>query len=147
VSSIQVVFNMFEQRPADRLFPAGEETGTAFIARVPLDSGALVGNWTADTYKTWAPGSVPHTLFRDERFRQTLQRVEALKELCAPYYPSLAEAAMRFSLSSPQVTTVIPGMKNPAEVDMNVNYSDGAEFPAELLQKLPAHNWPRNFYR
>ncbi len=43
VASQQVVFNMFEQRPAERLFPAGVATGTAFIARVPLDSGSLTG--------------------------------------------------------------------------------------------------------
>ena len=146
-ASIQVVFNMFEQRPAHTLFPAGEETGTAFIARVPLDSGALVGHWTSDTYAGWAPGSVPHTLFRGGRFTETLDRVERLKELCAPYYSSLAEAAMRFSLSPRGVVTVIPGMKNPAEVDMNVAYSDGAEFPAELAAALADHGWPRNFYK
>jgi aryl-alcohol dehydrogenase-like predicted oxidoreductase len=146
-ASIQVVFNMFEQRPAHTLFPAGEETGTAFIARVPLDSGALVGHWTSDTYAGWAPGSVPHTLFRGERFTETLARVERLKELCAPYYSSLAEAAMRFSLNPRQVVTVIPGMKNPVEVDMNVAYSDGAEFPAELAAALADHGWPRNFYK
>ena len=146
-ASIQVVFNMFEQRPADALFPAGEATGTAFIARVPLDSGALVGHWTPDTYAGWAPGSVPHTLFRGERFAETLTRVEQLKELCTPYYATLAEAAMRFSLSPRGVVTVIPGMKNPTEVDMNVAYSDGAVFPAELATALADHGWPRNFYK
>ena len=46
VNSIQVIFNMFEQRPASALFPAGASTSTAFIARVPLDSGSLIGNWS-----------------------------------------------------------------------------------------------------
>jgi aryl-alcohol dehydrogenase-like predicted oxidoreductase len=147
VSSIQVIFNMFEQRPAGSLFHAGESTGTAFIARVPFDSGSLIGHWTEETYDRWTPGSVPHTLFRGERFKETLQRVEPLKQLSARYYPTLAEAAMRFTLSAPQVTTVIPGMKDPAEVDMNVAYSDGAAFPQELLEALPSHNWPRNFYK
>jgi aryl-alcohol dehydrogenase-like predicted oxidoreductase len=59
----------------------------------------------------------------------------------------LAEAAMRFTLSSPQVKTVIPGMKNEAEVDMNVAYSDGQPFPDELLKQVAAHNWPRNYYK
>ena len=58
-----------------------------------------------------------------------------------------AEAAMRFTLSSPQVKTVIPGMKTEAEVDMNVAYSDGQQFPSELLEKVATHNWPRNYYK
>jgi aryl-alcohol dehydrogenase-like predicted oxidoreductase len=65
VDSIQVIFNMFEQRPTDALFPGGAETQPAFIARVPLDSGCLTGSWTPRTYSQWEPGSVPHTLFRD----------------------------------------------------------------------------------
>jgi aryl-alcohol dehydrogenase-like predicted oxidoreductase len=147
VDSLQVVFNLFEQRPADRLFPAGVATNTAFISRVPFDSGSLIGHWTADTYDTWEEGSVPHTLFRGDRFPETLRRMQDLKRVCEPYYPTLAEAAMRYALSSPEVKTVIPGMSNPAEVDLNVDYSDGAEFPAELAAQLAAHNWPRNFYK
>jgi aryl-alcohol dehydrogenase-like predicted oxidoreductase len=147
VDSLQVVFNMFEQRPREALFPAGARSGAAFIARVPFDSGSLIGNWTPQTYASWAEDSVPAWLFRGERFGETLRRVEALKELCAPYYPSLAEAAMRFALSSSEVSTVIPGMLTPAEVDMNVGYSDGVGLPPELLEALGAHGWPRNFYQ
>ena len=146
VDSIQVVYNLFEQRP-HALFPAGEATATGFIARVPLDSGSLVGDWVSSTYDGWAPGSVPHQMFRGERFGNTLARVEALKKLCAPYYPTLAETAMRYVLSSPQVATLIPGMKNRAEVDMNLVYSDGAAFPQELLAHLSPHTWIRNYYR
>jgi hypothetical protein len=38
-------------------------------------------------------------------------------------------------------------MSSPAEVDMNVAYSDGAQFPTELAEKLTEHGWPRNFYK
>lgn len=147
VSSLQVVFNLFEQRPAAQLFPVTSERPPAFIARVPLDSGALTGVWTKETYASWTVGSVPHSLFRGERFTQTLQRVEQLKRLCAPFFPTLSEAAMRFALSPSQVSTVIPGMLTVAEVDANVTYSDGAPFPAELLVQLAEHAWPRNYYR
>jgi aryl-alcohol dehydrogenase-like predicted oxidoreductase len=147
VDSVQVVFNLFEQRPADALLPAGEARGTAFIARVPFDSSSLIGHWTDATYASWEPGSVPHTLFRGDRFAETLRRANALKEICAPYYPTLAEAAMRFALSPDQITTVIPGMTNEAEVDMNVAYSDGQDFPPELLEQVAPHSWPRNFYK
>ena len=147
VASQQVVFNLFEQRPAQTLFPAGKRTDTAFIARVPFDSGSLIGHWTPETYGQWEPGSVPHTLFRGDRFAETLRRTQALKAVCAPYYPTLAEAAMRYVLSASEVTTVIPGMKNPTEVDMNVAYSDGQTFPDELLEQVAGHQWTRNFYQ
>jgi aryl-alcohol dehydrogenase-like predicted oxidoreductase len=147
VASQQVVFNLFEQTPAQRLFPAGEATRQAYIARVPLDSGALTGTWTESTYGTWEPGSVPHQLYRGERFMQTYERVQKLKALCAPHYPTLAEAAMRYVLSEPQVSTLIPGMKNAAEVDMNVRYSDGQPFPAELKAQIAQHLWVRDYYQ
>jgi aryl-alcohol dehydrogenase-like predicted oxidoreductase len=146
VDSIQVVFNMFEQRPAQTLFPAGVKTNTAFIARVPLDSGALVGNWTPESYAKFEVGSQPHQMFRGERFGETLKRVEVLKKICAPYYVTLAEAAMRYVLSEKQLSTLIPGMSSRAQVDMNIAYSDGAIFPADLKAQLPPHGWTRNYY-
>lgn len=54
---------------------------------------------------------------------------------------------MRYTLSPPEVSTVVPGMLTPAEVDMNVAYSDGEPFPADLLAGLEEHGWPRNFYQ
>ena len=147
VQSIQVVFNLFEQRPAQMLFPSGARSGTAFIVRVPLDSGALGGSWTKDTYAAWEPNSQPHRMFRGERFAETLARVAELKNLCAPYFPTLGEAAMRYALSPPEVSTVIPGMTTRAEVDMNIALSDGKAFPAALLSALPPHGWIRNYYQ
>jgi aryl-alcohol dehydrogenase-like predicted oxidoreductase len=147
VDSVQCIFNMFEQRPQDALFAEGPRTSTAFIARVPLDSGALVGHWTKDSYASFEPGSQPHTMFRGERFAETLVRVEKLKTVCAPYYPTLAEAAMRYVLSVPAVSTVIPGMVNRQQVDRNIAYCDGAAFPEDLRSKLPAHVWIRDYYQ
>jgi aryl-alcohol dehydrogenase-like predicted oxidoreductase len=146
VDSQQVIFNMFEQRPRLGLFPAGKDTGTAFIARVPLDSGSLTGSWTRASYATWEPGSQPHNMFRGSRFEDTMNRVEALQALCKPYYASLAEAAMRFVLSEPGVSTLIPGMKNRREVDLNIAYCDDGIFPQELKDKLADHIWVRNYY-
>jgi aryl-alcohol dehydrogenase-like predicted oxidoreductase len=147
VDSFQVIFNMFEQRPALQLFPAAEKSNIAFIARVPLDSGSLIGNWTTESYTQFEAGSQQHQMFRGERFAETLKRVEALKDICTPYYSTLAEAAMRYVLSEPQLSTLIPGMKNRNEVDMNIAYSDGASFPAELKVKLQQHIWVRNYYQ
>jgi aryl-alcohol dehydrogenase-like predicted oxidoreductase len=114
---------------------------------VALDSGSLGGQWTADTYDSWEDGSQPKVMFRGERFTETLARVEALKKICAPYYPSLAEAAVRYTLSSPEVSTVIAGMRSSTNVDRNISYSDGQPFPEELREQLAEHNWPRNYYK
>jgi aryl-alcohol dehydrogenase-like predicted oxidoreductase len=147
VDSVQCIFNMFEQRPAADLFQEGGRTNTAFIARVPLDSGSLVGHWTTESYAAFESGSQPHTMFRGERFAETLARVEKLKILCKPYYSTLAEAAMRYVLSAPQLSTLIPGMQNRAQVDMNIAYCDGAVFPEALTKTLPPHTWIRNYYQ
>lgn len=146
VASQQVIFNMFEQTPTQTLFPAGLATDTAFIARVPLDSGSLVGHWGPDTYDTWEGTSVPAKMFQGDRFAKTLNRTQRLKQLCAPYYETLAEAAMRYVLSEQAVSTVIPGMTSRSEVDMNIAYSDGAVFPTKLKAALPDHTWVRNYY-
>jgi aryl-alcohol dehydrogenase-like predicted oxidoreductase len=139
VDSVQCIFNMFEQRPNGALFQEGARTNTAFIARVPLDSGALVGHWTTDSYAGFEPGSQPHTMFRGERFGQTLARVEKLKALCRPYYATLAEAP-------PQLSTLIPGMQSREHVDMNIVYCDGAAFPDDLKSQLQSHIWIRDYY-
>jgi aryl-alcohol dehydrogenase-like predicted oxidoreductase len=75
-----------------------------------------------------------------------LKRVEQLKTVCASHYSTLAEAAMRFVLSERQVSTLIPGMKNRAEVDMNLVYSDGVVFPSDLKKQLSDYGWVRNYY-
>ncbi|WP_104135802.1 MULTISPECIES: aldo/keto reductase [unclassified Cryobacterium] len=147
VDSIQVIFNLFEQRPVTNLFRAGARTKTAFIDRVAFDSGSLSGAWTPSTYDSWEVGSQQHQMFRGERFTETLKRVEALKAICAPYYLTLAEAAMRYTLSSPDVSTVIAGMSTQKNVERNASYSDGQAFPPELLDQLAEHNWPRNYYK
>ena len=138
---------MFEQRPVEKLFPAGAESNTAFVSRVALDSGSLGGRWTHATYDGWEEGSVPKIMFRDERFAETLERVSALKTLCAPYYPTLAEAAIRYALSAKEVATVIVGMSSPAGVNQSIALSDGELFGAELAGQLLAHAWPRNYYQ
>jgi aryl-alcohol dehydrogenase-like predicted oxidoreductase len=147
VASAQVIFNMFEQSPRDRLFPAAKDGSMAIIARVPLDSGALVGHWTEETYDTWEDGSQQKTMFRERRFQETLVRMQALRAEIGNEYPTLAEAAMRYVLAHDAVSVLIPGMTTPAEVDMNVAYADGAVMRGELIERLKSHAWVRNFYR
>lgn len=146
VAAEQVIFNIFEQQPRDDLFAAAKASGTAIIARVPLDSGSLVGHWTSDSYAAWEDGSQQHQMFRGDRFAATLTRIAALKLEIGKSFPTLAEAAMRYVLSHDAVSVLIPGMKTPQEVDMNIAYSDGTLLPQELIARLEKHAWARNFY-
>ncbi len=147
VDSIQVLYNVFEQEPADELFGAAEATDTAIIARVPLDSGALTGSWNADTIKDWAEDDKRFQMYsKGDNFAKTLERIEAVKAETSPHYENLAEAALRFALSNKAVSAVIPGMRNKHEVDLNTVHSDGKEFPAELAEALKKHAWKHHFY-
>jgi aryl-alcohol dehydrogenase-like predicted oxidoreductase len=112
VDSIQVIFNLFEQRPADELFR--QPTGSAFIARVPFDSSSLVGNWTESTYEQWDEDDIRRKLFRGDRFKATLS-ASASSGRCKPFYPNLAQAALHYCLSDSAVSVVLAGMKTQAE--------------------------------
>jgi len=147
VDSIQVLFNLFEQEPAEELFPQGQGSGVAFISRVPFDSGSLTGTWDKDTYNSWSKDDKRHMMYRGKRFAETLQRVEKIKTICKLYYPNLPEVAMRYVLNQTAVSVVIPGMRNKEEVDLNVAYSDVKKFPDELIPKLKPHSWKHEFYQ
>lgn len=147
VDSIQVIYNIFEQQPAARLFPAAAASDTAIIARVALDSGSLSGAWDADTYSGWKAGSVLHTMFRDERFAETLERVDLLKEITRTHYDKLADAAIRFVLDAPEVSTTILGMSTARRIAENLTYSDGVPLTPGLREQLAEHEWRRNYYQ
>jgi aryl-alcohol dehydrogenase-like predicted oxidoreductase len=144
VDVVQVIYNIFDQTPEARLFPKCRELDVGVIARVPLDEGGLTGAIGPDT--RFEPGDWREHYFRGERRREVAERVDALGFLLHDGVNSIAEAALRFCLSNPAVSTVIPGMRSPARVDANARVSDGRGLPTEDLERLKAHAWPRNFY-
>ncbi|GAA1535036.1 aryl-alcohol dehydrogenase-like predicted oxidoreductase [Microbacterium ginsengiterrae] len=146
VDSIQVIHNIFEQRPEEALYPAAAASGTAIIVRVALDSGSLSGAWTPDTYDQWEDDSVVKTMFRGERFTETLARVEAIKAVTAPHYAGLDEAAIRFVLDRPEVSTAIVGMSSDRRIARNLSFADGRGLVSGLREQLAPFNWERNFY-
>lgn len=146
VDSLQVIYNIFEQEPDKALFAVAEENDIAIIARVVLDSGALSGAWTPETYSWWEKDSVLATMFRGERFEETLSRVAMLKSEIAPFYSSLAEVAVRFVLDQSAVSTAILGMSNARRILENLSYSDNIRLPIELRNELKKHEWRRNYY-
>jgi aryl-alcohol dehydrogenase-like predicted oxidoreductase len=140
VDSVQVVYNLFDQNPEDELFPVCRELGIAVIARVPFDEGSLTGTMTRDM--TWPDGDWRNIYFTPRALGDTLDRVDKLKE-DLPAGMTMAEAALRFILASPDVTTVIPGMRRTRHVDANMAVSDGRTLSADELARLREHRWVR----
>jgi aryl-alcohol dehydrogenase-like predicted oxidoreductase len=142
--SVQVIYNLFDQAPAERLFPLCRKNRVSVIVRVPFDEGGLTG--------ALSPGmSFPEddwrcSYFEGDRLRETYERAERLKVFLGDEAKALPELALRFCLSDPAVTTVIPGMRRPEHVRTNCAVSDGKRLSQETILKLKEHAWPRNFY-
>jgi aryl-alcohol dehydrogenase-like predicted oxidoreductase len=140
VDTVQVVYNVFDQAPEDKLFPLCHEMNVGVIARVPLDEGGLTGKLTADTQ--FPANDFRARYFGSENLHATVVRAEALKQLL-PENMSLPEMALRFILSDPVVSTTIVGMRNLNHLKENLRTGDGKGLPKELIAKLRAHRWNR----
>jgi aryl-alcohol dehydrogenase-like predicted oxidoreductase len=144
VDTFQVIYNIFDQSPEEELFPYCLANNIGVIVRVPLDEGGLTGRIKPDTVfpdRDWR-----NNYFRNDRKQQVFDRVEKLKTLLGAEAKTLAELALRFILSHPAVSTIIPGMRNIANVETNTAVSDGKHLSEKLLKELKKHKWARNFY-
>ncbi|MFJ9682014.1 aldo/keto reductase [Streptomyces sp. NPDC101194] len=144
VDSVQVIYNIFDQAPAEELLPACTEHGVGVIVRVALDEGGLTGRIDAGT--TFPEGDWRNRYFRGDRPAQVGQRAAAIVADLGITLDELAEHAMRFVLSSTAVSTVIPGMRTVRNVERNAALSDGRPLTADQLAVLAEHRWQRNFY-
>jgi len=140
VDAVQVIYNIFDQAPEDELFPACRQNGVAVIARVPFDEGSLTGSLTLQS--TWPEGDWRNTYFVPENLAASVARAEALRPLL-PEGVSMAEMALRFVISNPDVCTVIPGMRRAGHVDSNIAAGEAGPLPPELVAGLRAHRWDR----
>jgi aryl-alcohol dehydrogenase-like predicted oxidoreductase len=135
-----VIYNIFDQAPEDELFPLCREMDIAVIARVPFDEGTLTGKMTKDT--RFPEGDWRNSYFVPENLNEAIDHVEALRPLM-PEGMTMAQMALRFILSNPDVATVIPGMRRLAHVEDNLATGDGQGLPADLVAALREHRWDR----
>jgi aryl-alcohol dehydrogenase-like predicted oxidoreductase len=140
IDAVQVVYNVFDQNPEDELFPACREKKIAVIARVPFDEGSLTGTLTADS--RWPDGDFRNLYFTPEKLAVTLERVDRLKAII-PRGMTLPELALRHILQSPDVSTVIPGMRKQRHVEQNIGASGREPLPEQLVADLKRHRWDR----
>jgi len=145
IDSVQVIYNIFDQTPEKNLFPACIEHNIGVIARVPFDEGSLTGRVNEET--VFPAGDFRNSYFKGDRKKQVTQHVNAiLSDLHLADVNALPEIAIRFCLSAPAVSTVIPGMRSISSVNGNVAASGLGPLPADMLDMLRKHAWNRNFY-
>jgi aryl-alcohol dehydrogenase-like predicted oxidoreductase len=140
VDVVQVIYNIFDQAPEDKLFPLCQELNIGVIARVPLDEGSLGGKMTAQT--RFPENDWRAKYFGPENLSATLPRVNALKQI-TPSAMTLPEMALRFILANPAASTTIIGMRKPDHVRQNIAVSDGGGLDPVQLGRLKAHRWDR----
>jgi aryl-alcohol dehydrogenase-like predicted oxidoreductase len=143
-ASAQVIYNIFDRSPETELFALARERNLGIIVRVPFDEGALTGAIRPET--RFPEGDWRHRYFRGDRPAEAARRADALLPLLGGEAKTLPELALRFILSRPEVSTVIPGMRRVAHARANAVVSDGRRLTPALLARLTAHAWEKNWY-
>jgi aryl-alcohol dehydrogenase-like predicted oxidoreductase len=109
-----------------------------------LDEGGLTGTITETT--TFPSDEFRAFYFKGDRPRQIAEHVNNLVADLKDVPGDLSEIALRFCLSDPAVTSVIPGMRREHHVRNNVRASQMGPLPQDILSRLGSHRWDRNFY-
>lgn len=140
IDSVQVIYNIFDQAPEDKLFPLCRELNIGVIARVPFDEGTLTGTLTKDS--VWPEGDWRNSYFVPENLNSSVDKVEALKKV-VPQGMTLPKLALQFILNNPDVTTTIPGMRSLEHVKENMSVSEMGKLSPSMEKTLREHRWDR----
>lgn len=141
VVSIQIIYNIFRQRPADLFFKEAKRKNVAVIARVPLASGLLSGKITrgtafaSDDHRNFNRNGEAFDVgetFAGVPFEVGLQAVEEVRKL-VPAGASMAAFALKWILTNEAVTVVIPGARNAEQAKANAAASDLAPISADVM--------------
>ncbi len=146
VQTVQIIFNIFRQRPSELFFPEARRRKVGILARVPLASGMLSGKFTRDSkfekedhrnFNRHGEAFDRGETFSGVEFETGLRVVEELKPL-APKNATLAQLALRWILEFSAVTCAIPGAKRPAQVAENIAASDLKPLSKATMKKIGA---------
>jgi aryl-alcohol dehydrogenase-like predicted oxidoreductase len=144
VASVQIIYNMFRQRPAELFFREAAKKNIAVIVRVPLASGLLTGklsassHFAADDHRQFNRHGEAFDMgetFSGVPYEVALDAVEALRGL-VPGGATMAQFALRWILMEDAVSVVIPGAKNPVQAQDNAAAGALAPLPAETMQRV-----------
>lgn len=144
VQSVQIIFNIFRQRPAELFFEQAKRRKVGILARVPLASGLLTGRMTAATsfprddhrnFNLHGEAFDVGETFSGVDFHEGLETVEQLRPL-VPSGTTLAQFALRWILMFDAVSCAIPGAKNAAQATQNAAASDLAPLSADTMARI-----------
>jgi aryl-alcohol dehydrogenase-like predicted oxidoreductase len=146
VQTVQIIFNIFRQRPAELFFAEAQRRKVGILARVPLASGLLSGKITRNSqfakddhrnFNRHGEAFDRGETFSGVDFEIGLRAVKQLKKL-VPAKATLAQLALRWILEFPAVTCAIPGAKRPAQVAENITASDLGPLSRATMKKIGA---------
>jgi aryl-alcohol dehydrogenase-like predicted oxidoreductase len=146
VSTVQIIFNAFRQRPADRFLAEAARRDVGVLARVPLASGLLTGRLAADTvfepadhrrFNRHGESFDVGETFAGVPYETGLEVVEELRAL-VPEGATMAQLALRWILMHDAVTTTIPGAKTPEQARSNAGAADLPPLPAATMERIAA---------
>ncbi len=144
VAAVQIIFNAFRQRPAERFLAEALRNDVGVLARVPLASGLLTGKLTRATafgaddhrqYNRHGEAFDVGETFAGVDYETGLEVAEALREL-VPQGATMAQMALRWILMHDGVTTTIPGAKSPEQARLNAAAADLAPLPAATMERI-----------
>jgi aryl-alcohol dehydrogenase-like predicted oxidoreductase len=144
VQTVQIIFNLFRQRPVELFFEQAKLRGVGVLARVPLASGLLTGKITATTafaeddhrrFNRHGEAFDRGETFSGVDFETALNAVEQLKSIVPPGV-SLTQFALRWILMHDAVSCAIPGARRPDQVDDNVSAADVAPLSDEMMASI-----------
>jgi aryl-alcohol dehydrogenase-like predicted oxidoreductase len=144
VQSVQIIYNIFRQRPADLFFSEAKRRRVGILARLPLSSGMLAGKMTRQStfskddhrqFNRHGEAFDRGETFSGVDFNTGLQAVEELRPL-VPKSATMAQFALRWILMNPAVTCAIPGAKRPAQVEENIAAADLRPFSKATMSKV-----------
>ena len=144
LASLQVIFNVFRQKPAEELLPRAQAQGVGIIVRLPLASGLLGGKITrattfrADDHRNFNRDGAHFNVGETFAGLELERGIAATEQVAALVPPSMtmAQLALRWILDHPAVSVVIPGASSPAQVQGNVDAAGVAPLPRELHAAL-----------
>ncbi len=149
LASLQVIFNLFRQKPADALFKQAKAQNVALIVRLPLASGLLTGKFDKNTqfapqdHRTYNRDGQAFNVgetFAGLPFEKGVELANQLKGF-VPDGETLTDVSLRWCLDFEAVTMIIPGAKNTEQAKNNARVSDLPPLPGDLHHRL------REFYQ
>lgn len=143
--TLMVVHNIYQQEAEKDIFLSAAKNGVGIIARCPLDEGALSGKITPDT--VFPEESFLATYFKDDRKQIAYNKAKALTWLMEEgFAESLSEAALRYCISFPVVSSVVVGMRNSKHAEPNCKAIEKGPLPVEVIERLKAHAFDHNWW-